>query len=45
MKAEAIVTKIEGRKSEVNVEVKVGDRKVFTGSFTCYTLDKHVLDR
>ncbi len=44
MKAEAIVTKREGRKSEVNVEVKVGDRKVFTGSFTCYTLDKHVLD-
>ena len=45
MKAEAIVTKREGRKSEVNVEVKVGDRKVFTGSFTCYTLDKHVLDK
>jgi acyl-coenzyme A thioesterase PaaI-like protein len=44
IKAEAIVMKREGRKSEVNVEVKVGDRKVFIGSFTCYTLDKHVLD-
>jgi uncharacterized protein (TIGR00369 family) len=44
MRAEATVMKIEGRKSEVNVEVKVGDRKVFTGTFTCYTLDKHVLD-
>ena len=44
IKAEAIVMKREGRKSEVNVEVKVGDKKVFIGSFTCYTLDKHVLD-
>ncbi len=44
LRAEATVTKIEGRKSEVNVEVKVGDRKVFTGTFDCYTLDKHVLD-
>ena len=45
MKAEAIVTKREGRKSEVNVVVKVGDKNVFTGLFSCYTLDKHVLDK
>ncbi len=45
MRAEATVTKTEGRKSEVNVEVKVRERKVFTGTFTCYTLDKHVLDK
>jgi uncharacterized protein (TIGR00369 family) len=44
MRAEATVMKIEGRKSEVNVEVTVDDRKVFTGTFTCYTLDRHVLD-
>jgi uncharacterized protein (TIGR00369 family) len=43
MRAEAIVTKIEKGKSEVTVEVKVGEKKVFTGTFTCYTLDKHVL--
>jgi uncharacterized protein (TIGR00369 family) len=43
MRAKATVTKTEGRKSEVNVEVKVDEKKVFTGIFTCYTLDKHVL--
>ena len=45
MRAEAIVTKIEGRKNEVEVEVKVGDKKVFNGTFTCYVLDRHVLDK
>jgi acyl-coenzyme A thioesterase PaaI-like protein len=45
MRAEATVTKTEGRKTEVSVEVKVGDKKVLTGSFTCYTLEKHVLDK
>ena len=44
MRAEAIVTKTEGRKTEVSVEVKVGDKKVLTGSFTCYTLERHVLE-
>jgi uncharacterized protein (TIGR00369 family) len=43
MRAKATVTKTEGRKSEVNVEVKVDEKKIFTGIFTCYTLDKHVL--
>jgi uncharacterized protein (TIGR00369 family) len=45
MRADATVIKTEGRKSEVNVEVKAGDKKVFTGTFTCYTLDRHVLDK
>jgi acyl-coenzyme A thioesterase PaaI-like protein len=44
MRAEATVTKVEGRKSEVNVDVKVFERKVFTGTFQCYSLEKHVLD-
>jgi acyl-coenzyme A thioesterase PaaI-like protein len=45
MIAEATVTKIDGRKSEINVNVKVGEQKVFTGTFLCYTLEKHVLDK
>ena len=44
MRAQAIVTKTDGRKSEVNVEVSVGDQKVFTGVFTCYSLEKHILN-
>ena len=45
MTAEAKVTSTEGKRSEVSVDVKVGDRRVFTGQFTCYTLEKHVLDK
>jgi uncharacterized protein (TIGR00369 family) len=45
MRAEAKVTKVEGKKSEVNVEVKVGEQKVFTGTFQCYSLEKHVLEK
>lgn len=45
MTAEAKVTSTEGKRSEVSVEVKVGDRRVFTGLFTCYALEKHVLDK
>lgn len=45
MKAEATVTKTDGSKSEVNVDVKVGEQKVFIGIFHCYTLEKHVLDK
>ncbi len=43
MRATATVVKIEGIKSEVNVDVSVGDRKVLTGTFQCYSLGKHVL--
>ncbi|MDP2900828.1 MAG: hotdog domain-containing protein [Candidatus Bathyarchaeota archaeon] len=45
MTAEAKVTSTEGKRSEVSVEVKAGDRRVFTGQFTCYILEKHVLDK
>ena len=45
MKAEAIIAKTDGRKTEVNVDVKVDDKKVLTGSFICYTLEKHVFDK
>jgi acyl-coenzyme A thioesterase PaaI-like protein len=45
MRAQAIVTKTDGRKSEVNVEVSVGDQKVFTGVFTCYSLEKYILHK
>ena len=45
MRAEANITKTEGRKSEINIEVKVRDRKVFTGVFEYYILDKLVLEK
>ena len=45
MKAEATVIKTDVRKSEVNVDVKVGEQKVFTGTFLCYSLEKHVLEK
>lgn len=45
MIAEAKVTTIDGKKSQVNVEVKVEDKRVFIGLFTCYTLEKHLLDK
>ncbi len=43
MKAEATVIEKEGKKSVVNVDVSVNRRRVFSGTFTCYSLDKHVL--
>ena len=45
MRAEATITKIDGKKSEVNIDVKVGEQKVFTGTFLCYSLEKHVLEK
>lgn len=45
MRAEATVINVDGKKSEVNVEVKVGERKVFIGIFHCYSLEKHVLKK
>ncbi len=43
MKARATVAKLDGIKSEVNVDISVGDRKVFTGIFQCYSLERPVL--
>ena len=45
MIAEAVVIKNEGRKNEVNVNVRIGERLVFTGTFICYILEKHVLSK
>ncbi len=45
MIAEAKVTSTEGKKNSVDVEVRVGTMRVLSGNFTCYTLDKHVLDK
>ena len=44
MIASAVVGEIKGRRRSVSVDVRVGDVKVFTGSFSCFILDQHVLD-
>jgi acyl-coenzyme A thioesterase PaaI-like protein len=45
MRARAEVTGREGRRRDVDVEVMVRGVSVFKGVFTCYILDKHVLER
>jgi acyl-coenzyme A thioesterase PaaI-like protein len=45
MRAKAMVTNRDGRKRKVEVEVKVKERSVYKGVFTCYILDKHVLEK
>ena len=45
MTARAVVTSRERRRREVEVEVTVGEKSVFKGAFTCYVLDRHVLER
>jgi acyl-coenzyme A thioesterase PaaI-like protein len=45
MTARAVVTSREGRRREVEVEITVGEKGVFKGVFTCYVLDRHVLER
>ena len=42
--AEAVVSESSGKKQRVDVTVKKGDEAVFTGRFTCFILDRHVLD-
>lgn len=37
-------TEVKGRKHLVSVTAAVGDRTVFTGTFTTFVLDGHVLD-
>jgi acyl-coenzyme A thioesterase PaaI-like protein len=44
MKAKAEVKGDEGRRKDVEVEVYVGEKKVFAGAFTCYVLASHVLE-
>ena len=43
MLARADVAGENRNRRDVNVEVLVGEVKVFTGSFKCYVLEKHVL--
>lgn len=40
----AEVVAVEGRKHQVTVEGRVGERIVFSGSFSCVVLERHVLD-
>lgn len=43
--AEAVVKEEEGKKRQVEVTVQRGEKPVFTGSFTCFVLARHVLDQ
>lgn len=43
--AHATIEETEGRRSKVRVEVVRDGEAVMKGTFTCFTLDKHVLDR
>jgi acyl-coenzyme A thioesterase PaaI-like protein len=43
--ARAQTVSARGRKREVSVEVTVNSDKVFEGTFTCFVLERHVLDR
>jgi uncharacterized protein (TIGR00369 family) len=42
--AEATVTSASGKKQMVSVTVKREDDVVFKGDFSCFILEKHVLD-
>ena len=44
MVARASVKGVEGRRMDVEVEVSVGEKRVFEGVFKCYVLDKHVFE-
>eukprot|EP00930_Biecheleria_cincta_P005715 TRINITY_DN106649_c0_g1_i1.p1 TRINITY_DN106649_c0_g1~~TRINITY_DN106649_c0_g1_i1.p1 ORF type:complete len:164 (-),score=34.11 TRINITY_DN106649_c0_g1_i1:94-585(-) len=43
--AEARVLEIKGKKHLVEVKVARGKEDVFEGTFTCFVLEKHVLDK
>jgi acyl-coenzyme A thioesterase PaaI-like protein len=44
MIASARVGETKGRRRSVSVDISVGDIKVFTGIFTCFILEDHVLN-
>jgi len=44
LEARALVQKVDGKKQVVDVVVKKGQKKVFTGRFTCFVLETHILD-
>jgi len=41
--ASAVIVEESGKKFTVECMVKVGDKIVFNGTFTCFVVDKHVL--
>ena len=41
---DAEVVAVDGARHQVTVEGRVGERVVFSGSFTCFVLERHVLD-
>ncbi|MCJ8502505.1 PaaI family thioesterase [Desulfatitalea alkaliphila] len=43
--AEARVEEVQGKKQWVAVSVTQGEEVVFQGMFTCFVLDKHVMDK
>jgi acyl-coenzyme A thioesterase PaaI-like protein len=45
IRAEAKVTESKGKKRAVAVVVRRGEEVVMEGSFTCFVLESHVLDR
>lgn len=47
LEARARIEETDGQKSKVKVKVEVlrDGEAVMTGTFTCFTLDRHVLDR
>ncbi len=45
IEAMATVQSESGNKRIVSVEIVQGETKVFTGTFTCFVLEKHVFDQ
>ena len=44
LEARASVQKVDGKKQLVEVVVNQGESIVFSGGFTCFVLDAHILD-
>ncbi len=42
--AEAEAKDLEGKKRRVECQVRAGERVVFTGTFTCFVLPRHLFD-
>ena len=45
LEARAVVLAEDGRKRQVKVEVLRGEALVLSGTFTCFVLERHVLER
>ena len=44
LEARATVKKVDGKKQWVDIVVNNGDNRVFSGRFTCFVLDRHILE-